>query len=93
MHSLKFKSVVTTTRLTRAPRTCCVRAVPPEQVARIIGDGIGAFVFFYTSLEWLRYRKIREAVEDAQEKDAERKERLRKFAPKRPEPKNNPDTE
>jgi len=55
-------SVITVRRsLATVPsrRVVSTRAVDVVRVSQVIGDGIGAFVMFYCTLNWLHYRGIR----------------------------------
>ena len=44
------------------------RAIPPAiescfNMSHVVGDGIGAFIMFYSTLRWAYYRKQREQYE------------------------------
>ena len=58
------------------------RAFSAESASRIIGDGVGAFVLFYCSLQWLHYRRIREMAEKAEQDCKQRKQNINKLQPK-----------
>ena len=45
-------------------RSFRVSAIPYEYETELLGKGIVAFVFFYTSLQWFYYKRTREELEE-----------------------------